>query len=116
MWREWGRSIDLRDSTTRARQMVDTLLLVLAMGLPLPVLLALALRAVTGPPNVIDALFAINAAFVLIRLGLLGALARSYERPGVTFWLSPLADPLAVFRVLVSTVRRPRSWRGRRYD
>lgn len=116
MWREWGRSIDLRDSTTRARQMVDALLLVLAMGLPLPLLVALALRAVTGPPNVVDALFAVNAAFVLIRLGLLGALARSYERPGVTFWLSPLADPLAVFRVLMSTVRRPRSWRGRLYD
>jgi dolichol-phosphate mannosyltransferase len=115
MWREWGRSIDLRDSTSRARQLVDALLLVLAMGLPLLALVALGLRAIPGPPNVVDTLFAINAAFVLIRLALLGALFRSYERPGLAFWLSPLADPLAVVRVLLSTVRRPRAWRGRRY-
>ena len=115
MWREWGRSIDLRDSTTRPRQFLDAVLLVLAMGLPFPVLAALAFRVITGPPNVIDTLFAINAALVLMRVALLGALARSYERPGVTFWLSPLADPLAVFRVLLSTLRRPSVWRGRRY-
>jgi len=115
MWREWGRSIDLRDSTTRARQVVDALLLVFAMGLPLPLLVALALRAVAGAPNVVDTLFALNAAFVLIRVALLAALSRSYERPGLTFWLSPLADPLAVIRVLLSMTRRPRAWRGRRY-
>ena len=46
---------------------------------------------------------------------LLAALAGSYERPGPAFWLSPFADPLAVFRVLLSTVRRPRAWRGRQY-
>jgi len=61
----------------------------------------------------VDALFAINAAFVLIRVLMLGALAGSYERPGVAFWLSPLADIAAVFRVLLSTARRPRAWRGR---
>jgi hypothetical protein len=55
----------------------------------------------------LDALVAINGAFVLIRVLLLGALAGSYERPGPTFWLSPLADPLASLRVLVSTLRRP---------
>jgi dolichol-phosphate mannosyltransferase len=46
---------------------------------------------------------------------LLGALAGSYERPGVTFWLSPLADIAAVYRVVLSTLKRPRAWRGRRY-
>ena len=116
MWREWGRSIDLRDSTTPARQAVDAVLLVLAQALPLPLLLALASGLVRGEPNVTDALIAVNAAFVLIRVLILGALVGSYERPGVTFWLSPLADVAAVFRVLVSTFRRPRGWRGRSYQ
>ena len=115
MWREWGRSIDLRDSTSPVRQAVDGVLLVLAQALPVPMLIALAIGVVRGEPNVIDALIGINAAFVLIRVLLLGALAGSYERPGIPFWLSPLADPLAVFRVLLSTVRRPRAWRGRTY-
>ena len=116
MWREWGRSIDLRDSTTRVRQVADVLVLVLSLALPLPILLAVAARVLTGPPNGVDALVAINAAFVLIRVLLLGALVRSYDRPGLMFWLSPLADALAVLRVLISAVRRPRTWRGREYD
>lgn len=115
MWREWGRSIDLSDSTTPARQAVDAALLVLAQALPIPLLVIAATGVVDGPPNAVDALIGLNAAFILIRVLLLGALAGSYERPGVTFWLSPLADPVAVFRVLLSTVRRPRSWRGRQY-
>ena len=115
MWREWGRSIDLRDSTTRTRLVADTILLVLTLGLPIPLLVALAAGVVRGSPNVIDALIAINATFVVIRVLLLGALVGSYERPAFTFWLSPLADPLAVVRVVLSTVRRPRAWRGRSY-
>lgn len=115
MWREWGRSIDLRDSTTGPRQAADTALLVFAQALPIPLLAAVAAGLITGTPNQLDLLIGINAAFVLIRVLLLGALAGSYERPGLTFWLSPFADPLAVFRVLLSTVRRPRRWRGRLY-
>ena len=115
MWREWGRSIDLRDSTTRVRQLADAVLLVLTLALPLPMLIALGARTVIAPPNVLDALFAVNAVLLVIRVLLLGALVHSYDRPGLTFWLSPLADPLAVARVIVSTVRRPRRWRGREY-
>jgi dolichol-phosphate mannosyltransferase len=113
MWREWGRSIDLRDSTRPIWLAVDSVFLVLAQALPFPLLIALASGVVRGAPNVVDALFAINAAFVLIRVLMLGALAGSYERPGVAFWLSPLADIAAVFRVLLSSARRPRAWRGR---
>ena len=115
MWREWGRSIDLRDSTKPVWLAVDSVFLVLAQALPLPLLVAIACGVVRGAPNVVDALFAINAALVLIRVLMLGVLAGSYERPGVAFWLSPLADIAAVFRVLLSTVRRPRAWRGRSY-
>ena len=115
MWREWGRSIDLRDSTSRVRQAVDLLLLVFAQALPIPILAAVAAGLIDGSPTAMDMLIGINAAFVLMRVGLLAAVAGSYERPGLAFWLSPFADPLAVFRVLLSSVRRRRAWRGRQY-
>ena len=116
MWREWGRSIDLSDSTTRRRQLLDALLLVLTQALPLPMVLALATGVVPSHSRVIaDVLIAVNASLLLDRVLLLGALARSYQRPGVAFWLSPLADVAAVGRVLWSTAVRPRTWRGRVY-
>jgi dolichol-phosphate mannosyltransferase len=116
MWREWGRSIDLGDSTTRTRQLLDAMLLVLAQALPIPMLVAIAAGAWSGAPRVvIDTLIGANAALLLTRVLLLGALAKSYERPRATFWLSPLADLPAVLRVLWSTVARPRTWRGRTY-
>jgi len=116
MWREWGRSIDLSDSTPRLRRFVDSAFLVLVQAMPIPLLALLAAGVVSGLPNEVDALIGINAALLLIRVLLLGALAGSYERPGLTFWLSPFADPVAVFRVLLSSVRRPTVWRGRSYE
>ena len=116
MWREWGRSIDLGDSTTRGRQLVDAALLVLVQALPLPLLVAMAAGLATAGSRVLmDVLLSVNAALMLIRVLLLGALVKSYQRPGVSFWLSPLADVAAVARVLWSTVVRPRTWRGRTY-
>jgi len=57
----------------------------------------------------------LGQALLSSRLIVLRALAGSYDRPGVGFWLSPLADPAAVFRVLLSSLRRPTRWRGRSY-
>jgi dolichol-phosphate mannosyltransferase len=31
------------------------------------------------------------------------------------FWLSPLADPLAVLRIILSAIHTPTQWRGRQY-
>ncbi len=115
MWREWGRSIDLRDSAEGGRQVVDLGLLVLAQALPLPVLIAIALWGAPGTSGAWLALAGINGLLLALRVGVLRALAGSYDRPGIGFWLSPLADPAAVFRVVLSTVRRPTRWRGRVY-
>ena len=115
MWREWGRSIDLADATTTLRLLVDGLVLVLSLGLPLFVLAAAAAGGFANEPNVERPLVIVNAALLAMRVALLWALAPSYERPGITFWLSPFADPLAVLRVLWSSLRRPTTWRGRTY-
>jgi len=115
MWREWGRSIDLRDSTTFGRVALDLVFLTLVQALPLPILGAVALGVVGGAPNAAAMLAVVNGVLVTIRFALLGALRHSYDRPRIGFWLSPLADPLAVLRIVLSALRRPASWRGRRY-
>ena len=116
MWREWGRSLDLKDATTRARQARDTLFVVLAQGVqwPAAVALLLAWPAIdAGPARTL--LAASTVALLAIRWLLLGALRPSYERRGITWWLSPFADPLAAVRLVISSVRRPTRWRTRTY-
>lgn len=114
-WREWGRSLDLKDATTPLRQWADIAFLFLAQALPLPMV---ALLLWLGPVTVGPAwrvLVLLNALLLGIRLLLLAALVPSYDRPRWTFWLSPLADGPAAVRILLSTLRRRRTWRGRAY-
>ncbi|MBE9238936.1 glycosyltransferase family 2 protein, partial [Anabaena aphanizomenioides LEGE 00250] len=60
-----------------------------------------------------------NIFLLVIRFALLLAIAPSYDRKnaqgGWLFWLSPLADPLAVLRIFLSALRKPKEWRGRKY-
>jgi dolichol-phosphate mannosyltransferase len=56
----------------------------------------------------------------LIRFALLLAVYPSYYRPKTSikslfFFLSPFADPLAVFRIVLSATQKPKQWRGRAY-
>lgn len=127
-WREWGRSFDLRDASTAGRQALDLATVTLAQGVPLLVLAAAgiviagammaggttAAAAAIGPLGV--ALLAANTGLVALRVMLLVAIRGSYERRGLPYWLSVLADPAAVVRLWLSTLRRPRAWRGRRYQ
>jgi dolichol-phosphate mannosyltransferase len=116
-WREWGRSLDLKDATTRLRQWSDVLFLLVAQGTPLVVLAVFALRALAGMPLPAGGrvLLATSGALLAVRLMLQFALAGSYAVRGAPFWLSATADPLAAIRILVSTLRRPTRWRSREY-
>ena len=109
MWREWGRSIDLADATSVARQLLDLVLLFLTQALPI---LMLASALVIPLPL---ALVLVNLLLMATRIGVLLSIAPSYERRGWPFYLSVLADPLAFLRVAWSTFRRPVAWRGRTY-
>lgn len=116
MWREWGRSFDLSDSTTSARRWFDLAMVWLLQALPLPLLLVWAASAKSGAiPWWQAGLLIVNALALLIRLMLLGALRDSYAERGAAFWLSWLADIPAAMRLTISTFWRPRRWRGRDY-
>ncbi len=116
MWREWGRSLDLKDATSRTRLLADTLFVVLAQGAQWPLALGLVLAwpsIPAGPARTV--LGATTAALLAARWLLLFPLRASYERRGLTWWLSPFADPLAALRLVLSSVTRPKSWRTRTY-
>lgn len=128
MWREWGRSFDLKDGTSQLRRWMDVAFIWLVMALPVPVLAIIGIaRLVAGPEvmhapgfagttNLVSALAAINALMLCVRILLVYAIRGSYAKRGWTFWVSWLADIPAAVRLTLSTARRPHAWRGRSYN
>lgn len=121
-WQEWGRSLDLKDASSSAQLWGDLWLLFSVQALPLPILLTYLLLSPhlpisSSPPLLL--LLGLNSFLLAIRFALLFAIAPSYDRTkakgGWLFWLSPLADPLAVLRIFLSAFRKPTRWRGRSY-
>lgn len=115
-WHEWGRSLDLKDATTISQIWGDLGFLLAVQGLPIPAILVLSSLGISLP--VILAL-GCNLVLIAIRVGLLWAIAPSYNlhetKAAWAFWLSPFADPLAVLRIFLSSTRTPTQWRGRAY-
>jgi dolichol-phosphate mannosyltransferase len=103
VWREWGRSLAMPDVTPPGWQAADLAVIWLALALP-------PLRIAAGRAGPLD------WALLVLRLALLGPLARSYARRGAAYWLSPLADPAVALRYTLSALRPAREWRGRNYE
>ena len=121
-WREWGRSLDLKDASSPVQLWGDWWFLMLVQGLPwllTPGLIALNVKAGDSWPLSLELWLWLNLALVGLRLGLQGAIASAYcfdQAPGRwAFWLSPLADVAAVVRIGLSSWQRPKQWRGRQY-
>jgi dolichol-phosphate mannosyltransferase len=115
-----GRSLDLKDTASRAQIWGDWLLLLLVQGLPLPLTILLLILMSSGQRNLaMQSLLGLNLLLLLIRIGLNFAIAPSYDlsqaKVSWLFWFSPLADPLAVLRIFLSSIQTPKSWRGRVY-
>lgn len=119
-WREWGRSLDLKDAASIAQKWGDLGFLFAVQALPLMagVGFAIALLLGANSPSILVAL-ALNSALLMMRFALLWAIVPSYDFTQAdaawSFWLSPLADPLAVYRIFLSSQRTPTQWRGRQY-
>ncbi len=115
-WNEWGRSLDLKDAAETAQVWGDLLFLICVQALPLPLLLVTGYLLYSGNNYpIIITLFSLNALLFLLRYGMLIAIAASYSGSSFFFWLSPLADQLAVLRILLSSLKKPTKWRGRSY-
>jgi dolichol-phosphate mannosyltransferase len=99
-WHGWGRSLALHGVDGRIRRLAGLAVVALTHAAPL-------VRLATRRTDALDALL------LLVRVGTLAGTARAYTRRGVFYWLSPLADVVAVAALVRSTVARPRAWRGR---
>ncbi len=120
-WSGWGRSLDLKDASSSAVLWGDLALLFLLQGLPLAMTLFLG-TVIFGMGYSFLSLklaFGLNLFLVVIRFALCIAIYPSYFHSNKPqewlFWLSPLFDPLAVVRIFLSALTKPREWRGRVY-
>jgi dolichol-phosphate mannosyltransferase len=102
VWREWGRSISLRDVTPAGRLAADVAVVWLTTALPV-------LRAAMGRPTRLD------LGLLAQRFLLVAALRGSYVRPGPGLALSPLLDVATAVRLTRSALFPARAWRGRGY-
>jgi len=119
-WREWGRSLDLKDAASTAQVWGDLWLLLVVQGLPLPMMVLLLCAAIEDALSTTAFVaMGLNGFLLLIRIALNWAIAPSYDRTKAiapwTFWFSFLADPFAVLRIFLSSVQTPTQWRGRSY-
>lgn len=120
-WQEWGRSLDLKDAADPLQVWSDWLFLLLVQGIPLPLLITALVLLNWGYGSItLLALLGLNIFLLLLRSIILVAIASSYQpspssRNSWLFWLSPLADPLAVLRIFLSSIKTPTQWRGRVY-
>jgi dolichol-phosphate mannosyltransferase len=117
-WQEWGRSLDLKDAASVWQVWSDCWFLLLVQGLPLGLSLVTWRSLDLGYSSLtVVALLSLNLFLLFLRLIIAIAIAPSYQ-PSVNwlFWLSPLADPLAVLRIFLSSRQTPTQWRGRIYQ
>jgi dolichol-phosphate mannosyltransferase len=108
-WKNWPRSLPMRDQYFGWREAFDLGLLVLVQALPLPVLIFGLIFA--APLWLVLA----TLLLFLMRIGVLFGTARAYPDRPWTYWLSPLCDLPVVLRVIHSALLRRHEWRGRTY-
>ena len=101
-WSGWGRSLGLPGVDPVTRRVLDVVVLALVMPWPI-------VRLLGGRGDAID------LAAIAARVGTLVGMRPAYRARGASYWLSPLADPVAITSLAIGVVKRRRSWRGRTY-
>jgi dolichol-phosphate mannosyltransferase len=108
-WRNWPRSLPMRDQYFGWREATGLLEVLLVQSLPLPLLFIAYTVGASGW------VVAVNLILGLTRLGVLMGIARAYEWRPWTYWFSPLLDFPVALRLITSALRRRQIWRGRVY-
>lgn len=108
-WRNWPRSLAMRDRFFGWREALGLVEILLVQALPLP---ALAVAVGLGAPPLVVFL---EAALVACRVGVLAGMARAYPARPFTYWLSPVTDLPVAARLLAAALRRRNRWRGLAY-
>jgi dolichol-phosphate mannosyltransferase len=108
-WRNWPRSLPMRDQYFGWREAAGLLGVLLLQALPLPMLI---FGWIFGAPIWF---LSVIAVFVLIRIGVLSGVARAYPNRPWTYWLSPIWDLPVALRLIQSALTRRHNWRGRSY-
>ncbi|MFS8866519.1 glycosyltransferase, partial [Synechococcus sp. H55.9] len=82
-WREWGRSLDLKDATPKAHLWGDIALLALTQGIPVLAVGGLGIKAGMGLPFSLteQVLLGLNLGLLALRLGVLAGIRGSYQDP-----------------------------------
>ncbi len=119
-WRNWPRSLPLHDQFSGVTGIIGLCEVTLAQALPLPLILALGLRALSRPPTARRRSWSITATasgvsgiLALARCGVLVGTARAYRHAPWSYWLSPLCDAPVALALWRSRLRRRHVWRGR---
>lgn len=129
-WRNWPRSLTMRDQFAGHAVAVRLAEVALVQGLPLLVTATGLIRqrrhhypsglkrggggSSGGQFRAVEFLIGLNRVLVLLRFGILAGMVRAYHRPPLTYWLSPLLDAPVAVRLIQSALRRVHSWRGRK--
>ena len=107
-WRNWTRSLPMRDQFSGTGTFAGWLEVALVQALPLPLfLLLVVVRARRGW------LFTLNGILAMMRIGVLFGTTRAYRQRPWSYWLSPLCDIPAAMQLGRSALQRQHVWRGR---
>ena len=108
-WRNWPRSLPMRDQYFGWREAAGLVGVLLFQALPLPLL---GIGLVLGGPLWF---LLICGGLLALRVGVLFGVARAYPKRPWSYWLSPLCDLPVTLRIIQFALRRRHSWRGRNY-
>jgi dolichol-phosphate mannosyltransferase len=110
-WRNWSRSLPLRDGIAEVSVWLGLLEVLLVQALPG---LFTGLAAVPAVRRAVPAaLTGLNLVLLMMRLGLLLGMARAYARRPWSYWFSPLMDLPVALMLIRSALQPEHRWRGR---
>ena len=129
-WRNWPRSLTMRDQFAGHSVTIRLAEVALVQGLPLLITVSGLISrrrhdypsgsgrgkvvAVEGRFRAVEFVVGLNRVLLTLRLGVLAGMARAYDHPPITYWLSPVLDAPVAVRLIQSALRRNHTWRGRR--